>query len=301
MIWHAMRAENFMTPQPFEWKVDEILSYMDYQGIAMQMLSNLPNSHAALRSSNDYGATLVKQHPTRFGLLAALPTDDATAAMKEVERSTNELDADGFAVHSSYNGVYLGDASLEPLWEMLNGRKGTVVFVHPNAYAPSVMGRPTPLIEVAFETTRIVVDMLYNGVFRRYPNITWVLAHCGGALPALSGRLLALGNEDWAPNPEKVSIEEMKEQLARLYLDTTATATSSMLLPALEMTGGRGEHIVYGSDCGVPCSNERTLNANVERLLAFEGLTAEEKEAIGHGLKTMFPKAAERIGQGRSS
>jgi predicted TIM-barrel fold metal-dependent hydrolase len=121
--------------------------------------------------------------------------------MKEVERSTTELDADGFAVHSSYNGVYLGDASLEPLWEMLNGRKGTVIFLYLNAYAPSVMGRPTPLLEVAFETTRTVVDMLYNGVFRRYPNIKWVLAHCGGALPALSGRLLALENEDGAPNP----------------------------------------------------------------------------------------------------
>jgi 6-methylsalicylate decarboxylase len=128
--WLAMRAEHFMTPQPqpFQWKVDEILSYLDYQGNAMQMLSNIPNSHAALRSSNDYGATLVKQHPTRFGLLAALPTDDATATMEEVERSTSELDADGFAVHSNYNGVYLGNASLEPLWEMLNGRKKRLYF-----------------------------------------------------------------------------------------------------------------------------------------------------------------------------
>ena len=76
--------------------------------------------------------------------------------------------------------------------------KETVIFLHPNAYAPSVMGRPTPPVELAFETTRTVVDMLYNGVFRRHPNITWVLAQCGGALPALSGRLLVLGNEDWA-------------------------------------------------------------------------------------------------------
>ena len=49
----------------------------------------------------------------------------------------------------------------------------------------------------------------------------------------------------------------------------------------------------------MPCSNERTLNANVKRSLAFEGLTVEEKEAIGHRLEKMFPKAAERIGRGR--
>ena len=126
-----MRAEHFTTPQPFGWKVDEILSYMDHQGIAMQMLSNVPNSHVGLRSSNDYGATIVKQHPTRFGLPATLPTDDAAAAMKEVERSISELDTDGFTVHSSDNDVDLGDASLEPLWEMLNGRKQTVCFCIP--------------------------------------------------------------------------------------------------------------------------------------------------------------------------
>lgn len=93
----------------------------------------------------------------------------------------------------------------------------------------------------------------------------------------------------------------MKEQMARFYLDTAATATSSMLMTTLEMTGRRGEHIIYGSDRGVSCSNERTLNANVKRLLAFEGLTVEEKEAIGHRLEKMFPKAAERIeGGGRA-
>ena len=97
------------------------------------------------------------------------------------------------------------------------------------------------------------------------------------------------------------TIKQMKEQLGRLYLDTAATATSSMLMPALEMTGKRGEHLVYGSDCGVPCSNERTLNANVERLLAFEGLTVDEKEAIGLRLEKLFPRAAERIGKQRPS
>jgi predicted TIM-barrel fold metal-dependent hydrolase len=194
-----------------------------------------------------------------------LPIDDAAAANKEVERSTSELNADGFAVHSSYNGVYLGGASLEPLWEMLNGRERTVVFLHPNTYTTSIMRPPTPLVEVAFGTTRTVMDMLYNGVFRRYPNVTWLFAYCGGALPAPSGRLLTLGNEDWVPNPEKVFIERVKEQLKKLYLDTAATATSSMLIPALKITGRRGEHVIYGSDCGVPCSNERTTLSQIER------------------------------------
>jgi hypothetical protein len=148
---------------------------------------------------------------------------------------------------------------------------------------------------MAFDTAKTVVDMLYKSVFLRYKGIRWVLAHCGGALPALSGRLLVLGGEEWVGNPEKVGVEEMRESLGRFYVDTAAAASASMLLPVLEMTGKRGERIIYGSDCGVPCSCERTLDANVKSLMAFEGLTAEEKEAIGHRLKELFPSAAVRV------
>jgi hypothetical protein len=37
------------------------------------------------------------------------------------------------------------------------------------------------------------------------------------------------------------------------------------LIPALKITGRRGEHVIYGSDCGVPCSNERTTLSQIER------------------------------------
>jgi hypothetical protein len=33
--WHAVRAENFLIPEPWDWKVEEILDYMDRQGVAM--------------------------------------------------------------------------------------------------------------------------------------------------------------------------------------------------------------------------------------------------------------------------
>jgi 6-methylsalicylate decarboxylase len=293
--WHAMRAAQFLAPEPYEWKAEETLSYMDHQGIAMQFISNIPSSHAALQASNDYGAEIVKRYPSRFGLLAALPTDDVRAAIEEVKRMRSK--ADGWAVTSCYNGVYLGDEKLDGLWEVLNGDRA-VVFVHPNGYAPPPLTQASPLVEVGFDTCRVVVDMLYKGLFRRYKGIQGVLAHCGGALPALSGRILALGSEEWVSNPLSLGREEMRECLEGLYLDTAATAVPSMLLPALEMTGRRGERIVYGSDCGVPCSCQRTLDANVKSLMAFSELTGEEKEAIGHRLEKLFPAAAERVLKG---
>jgi hypothetical protein len=32
-------------------------------------------------------------------------------------------------------------------------------------------------------------------------------------------------------------------------------------------------HLVYGSDCGVPCTSEATMDRNLKALLNFDGLT----------------------------
>ena len=287
----AMREACWCTAEPPTWDPDRTLAYMDRTGIQMQMLSNIPKTLNALRASNDYAASLVQEHPSRFGLLAALPTDDPGAALAEIERAYSELYADGFAVTCRYNDVYLSDPRLDPVWAELDRRRA-VVFAHPDAYAPGSMGRPCALIEVAFETARTVTDMLYAGLFRRFPNMKLVLAHCGGALPAMSGRLLILGLESWIPNPNKVTPAEMREHLRRLYLDTAATCPT-VLGPALAMT--THNHIVYGSDCGVPCTTDATMDANIEALLSYSGLTREQIEEIGHNALRLFPTAAARI------
>ena len=290
--WEAMREACFMAPEPHHWAVEDTIAYMDSTGIAMQMLSNIPKSLDNLRASNDYGALLVSQYPSRFGLLAALPTDNPEAALVEIKRATTNLKADGFAVSCIYNGVYLGDASLDPMWAELD-RLQAVVFAHPSAFAPASLGRPIPLIEVTFETARTFVDMLYAGVFRKFPNIKFVVAHCGGALPALSGRVMALGNEAWVPNPNQITRKEMQEQLSRLYLDTAAMATPQSLAPALAMT--TPDHLLYGADSGVPCTDEKTLETNIISLRNYQGLTPEQIENIGHNALNLFPEAAKRL------
>jgi predicted TIM-barrel fold metal-dependent hydrolase len=264
---------------------------MDRTGIAMQMLSDIPKTLEALQASNDYAAFLVEKYPSRFGLLAALPTDNPQAAVAEVTRASEELHADGFAVTCHYNEVYLSDPRLDPMWAELDKRRA-VVFTHPDAYAPGSMGRPCAVVEVAFETARTVTDMLYAGVFRRFPNIKFVLAHCGGALPALSGRLLLIGHENWVPNSQHVTPTEMREHLLRLYLDTAATCPTS-LAAALAMT--THERLVYGSDCGVPCTTDATMDANLRALLRYPGLTTDQIQQIGHNALTLFPAAAKRM------
>lgn len=290
----TMRDAAFMVPYEWSWSMDDTLAYMDQAGIQMQMLSYLPPDLAKLKKANDYAHELVEKHPTRFGNLAALPTDNPEASLAEIKRAKSELVADGFAVSAMYNSVALSDKRTEPIWEAINDLKGTV-FVHPNAYAGSADGRPAPLIEVAFETTRVVVDMLYKGIFRRYPDIKFIIAHSGGVLPMLAGRLNLLGTEQWVPNPENTTQAEIEEQLARLYVDTAATAETG-LQPASKMVGFN--HIVYGDDCGVPCSTSSTMESNRQSVLNVSKSLGEDGNKIGSNAWALFPSAAARVEKG---
>ncbi|MDF5753074.1 amidohydrolase family protein [Spongiactinospora sp. TRM90649] len=288
--WQAMLGRGIYFPEPYEWSLERTLAYMDSSGTAMQLLSNVPGTVPAVRASNDYGARLVAGHPSRFGLLAALPTDDPPAALEEAKRARAHLDPDGFAVTAHRGGVHLGDESLDPLWALLDDW-GAVVFVHPDARRPAVLGHPAPLYEVAFETARTVFDMLFRRTFTRYPDITFIIAHCGGAFPALTGRLRLLGGEAWVPHG--ISPIEIDEQVARLYVDTAATATAESLLPALATVGP--DHIVYGSDWGAPCTTEASATANLHALTHSTALSPAQSTSILHRAAALFPKATQRL------
>ena len=59
---------------------------------------------------------------------------------------------------SKPGGVYLGHEDYEPLWAELDRRKA-VVFVHPTSRQCSEavsLGRPRPMLEFVFDSTRAV-------------------------------------------------------------------------------------------------------------------------------------------------
>lgn len=289
--WEMTRREHFLAEAPYEWSLTETLAVMDETHTAMQLLSNIPADLGELRTSNDYGAEIVAAHPSRFGLLAALPTDDPDAAIAEIRRVG---EVDGWAVHAEYNGVSLQDPVLDPLWAELN-RRHSVVFVHPNAYVPAVAGMPRPLFEVAFDTGRTVAAMVYTGVFQRFPDITFVFAHAGGTFPVLAGRLSLLGAESWVPNPLGLSREDIAATLRRLWVDTAASASTQQLAAAAETVGE--DHIVYGSDWGVPCTGRASLTRNLHALQDNRALSAAARAAIRDRAGVLFPDAARRAAQ----
>jgi len=274
--------------------VETSLDYMDSTGVAAQLISNCnPIAESdAIIASNTYGASLVRAHPTRFGLVAMLPLGDPARAVSEIRRASEELGAEGFAALSNFDGVYLGDERFDPVWAELD-QLGATLFIHPTTrgYGKLSLGRTGALIEAPFDTARTIVDMLYAGVFRRYPRLKLLLAHGGGALPSLAGRIANFGDgaRGWVANPLGITAQEMRAALARFYYDTALAGTAHSLDPILDVT--TPDHVVYGADFGAPCTDPALCDFNLAETRRYERLAPAERDALA-----LFPAFAARIG-----
>ena len=82
------------------------------------------------RRCNDYGAELVSRHPSSLGFWASLPLPDVEGALQEIPYIFESLKADGVIMETNHHGTYLGDPSLDPVFDELN-RRHAKVFIHP--------------------------------------------------------------------------------------------------------------------------------------------------------------------------
>jgi predicted TIM-barrel fold metal-dependent hydrolase len=277
---------------------DTSRAYMDRTGVAAQLVSNCsPVTRSdVIVASNTYGASLVKAYPKRFGLMAMLPLVDPARAVTEIRRASEELGADGFAALSNFDGVYLGDARFEPVWAELDKLGATLFIPTTRGYGDLALGRTGALIEAPFDTARTVVDMLFAGVFRRHARFNVLLAHGGGALPSLAGRVANFGDgaRGWVANPHGITAEEMRAAFARFYYDTALAGMAHSIDPILDVT--TPDHVVYGADFGAPCTDPALCDLNLGATRGYERLTPAQREALGTNVLALFPKFAERIG-----
>lgn len=260
----------FMTPTPPMFDYKARFDAMDKAGVEMAVLSLTgPNvywgsaevSARAARAINDSYAEAHRAWPERIRWMASLPMQYPDAALVELKRAV-ALGAVGTMILANIGGKPWTDPTFAPVWAELD-RMRFPVFMHPTVgCGADLMGMADYQLAASvgfpFDSTMAVSRMIFDGFFDRYPNLKLIVAHGGGTLPFLAGRL----DKCWEVLPScRVHLNEPpSEVLKRIYADT-ALYTREALRDTIETFGG--EHVVYGTD--FPHANS-DMGPNLERV-----------------------------------
>lgn len=230
------------------------LADMDRAGIDVAVLSlSTPNVFFAAGAAqapvaqmvNDTYAELIAAHPHRFKGFASIPMDDPDSALRELHRALDVLKLHGIILLSNIRGRTLDDPAYRPFFDEADRMK-LCILLHPmlpasaDAFRDFVLG---PLVGFPFDTTLAVARMCFSGMLRELPNIRWIVAHAGGAIPYLAERL-DNGYRDFAE--DRAHLDDLPSAyLKRLYYDTV-TFSPPVLRLLHEWVGA--DHMAMGSD-----------------------------------------------------
>jgi len=192
-----------------------------------------------------------------------------------------ELMADGrFAgveIAASSGDDYPGSDRHREFWAAAD-ESGALVFVHPttNAFPQAIFQQHYlfNLVGNPFETTLAAADMVIGGVLDDHPGLKVVLAHGGGAVTTLRGRVQHA--QTFKPPGRDVIAA-----LRRFHYDTVVF-DPGVLRALVDFAGA--ERVLLGSDYPFDMGDDRP--AEVVRAL---GLPADEEEAIlsGNALRVL--------------
>lgn len=253
--WVAdVKGRPLLQPANTRWTPEQSIEDMDRGGVAAAVVSitnpglwfgDSVQSRRLARACNEYGARLVSDHPTRFGLFAALPLPDVDAALMEIAHACDTLKTDGIAMFTSYGDKWLGNPEFRPVMEELNRRRA-VVAVHPTAadccrnlaYAPGV---GPGSIEYGTDTTRAIIGVAFSGDAVRFPDIRFIWSHAGGTVPFLAGRIegAASGAKEALPNG-------FAAELRKFYYDLAGASNKGALASLLQVVAPT--QILFGTD-----------------------------------------------------
>jgi aminocarboxymuconate-semialdehyde decarboxylase len=253
--------------------------------------AELDQGLARARIQNEALSRLVRDHPARVAALGALPLQDPELAAGELHALMKGGVLKGVEVAASVGGVFLGDDRFEPFWEAA-AATGALVFVH-----PTTRGFDLPAFQDYYlwntvanplETATAAAHMVMAGVMERHPELRVLLAHGGGALLAVRGRMRHA--HEFQQQAKARLRESPQDSMRRFYFDTL-THDDALLRALIDYAGP--DHVLLGSDYPFDMGDARhvdtvralelapdveaaILAGNAERLLGLEPVRREE-------------------------
>jgi aminocarboxymuconate-semialdehyde decarboxylase len=227
------------------------------------------------RIQNEALAAAAAKNPGRVTAVGAVPLQEPELAVRELQELMAIPGIHGVELSASVRGAYLGDDRFLPFWEAAEGT-GALVFVHPTSrgfdlpvfdryYLWNTVGNP---METAVTGSHLVMA----GVLERYPRLRIVLAHGGGAVLAVRGRLRH--SHGFQPQARERLRGSPDDSLRRLYFDTV-THDPDLLRELIRYAGA--DHVLLGSDRPFDMGTARP----VEEVRALELAPEQERAVLG--------------------
>lgn len=234
---------------------------------------------------NEALAAAAAAHPGRITAVGAVALQDPHLAARQLAELMTVPGLAGVEIPSSVGGRYLGDDFFLPFWESAEAA-GALVFIH-----PSTKGLNVPALDEYYlwnsvgnplETAIAAAHIAVSGVLERHPRLRVLLAHGGGALPVVRGRL----RRAFAMRPEAGARAEAgpDESLRRFFYDTV-THDHDLLAGLVAYAGA--SQVLLGSDrpfdmgtyhpvdevraLGLGAAEADVLGGNAARLLGVAG------------------------------
>lgn len=211
------------------------------------------------KSVNEEFSAMCAKHPGRLFFFAALPL---TAVLETILESISHVKdlkyCRGVILGTSGLGKGLDDPDLVPIYEALAAANLTI-FLHPHYGLPNEVWGPRASAEYGhvlplalgfpMETTIAVTRMYLSGVFDKVRDLRMILAHSGGTLPFLAGRIEScilhdgqLVSEGKVGKGRRTVWDVLKEQV---YLDAVVYSEVG-LRAAIDASGA--DRLMFGTD-----------------------------------------------------
>src|SRR6266536_1941440 len=238
------------------------------------------------------------RYPGRLFAFATLPLSGGKDVIaREISRLKSLKYMRGVILGTTGLGKGLDDPDLLPIFQALQDAK-LPIFLHPHYGLPSSVwgersndyGHVLPLaLGFPLETTIAVTRMILAGVFEKVPELQMILAHSGGTLPFLAGRIESCIEHDAHLKAEgklgksrKTVWEVLKKNI---YLDTVIY--SGVGLRAAVQASGE-DRVMFGTDNPFfpPLEEDggkwASVETNYEAISGALGSGSDEaKEALG--------------------
>lgn len=220
--------------------------YMESAAAALPAWSSLDRA----RLFNDGMADLVTRFPGRLFGLGCIDPFDGKAAAQELERLTRTLGLVGVLVNPAQGEEYLDSPRAEPFLAAAVALD-VPVFLHPTRDLPSPEHSHEFALHVSLarphQTSTCIARMIYSGTLDRHPRLRLLLAHGGGTLPYLAGRL----DGCWQGyRPDRWEGPDILTRPPSSYLARLACDTNLWSGPALRLaiTTFGADHVLFGND-----------------------------------------------------